>query len=86
MNAVMNAPLNQIRGPVQTRGGYSVFKTLEMHPESFFTLENDRVRQSVTRDARVRKERALFNRYLEELREKFADRIEVYEENLQYLP
>lgn len=86
MNAVMNAPLNQIRGPLQTKGGYSVFKVLEKHPEQFFPLENELVRKAVARDARVRKEREQFNRYLEELREKYADRIEVYEENLRQLP
>ncbi len=85
MNAVMNAPLNQIRGPIQTRGGYSVFKVLERYPESFFSLEVERVRQSVTRDVREQKGREHFNRYLEELRQKYADRIEVFEENLQYL-
>lgn len=86
MNAVMNAPLNQIRGPIQTRGGYSVFKVLEKYPESFFSLEVERVRQSVTRDVREQKAREHFNRYLEELRQKYADRIEVFEENLQHLP
>jgi peptidyl-prolyl cis-trans isomerase C len=85
MNAVMNAPLNQVRGPIQTKGGYSVFEVLERYPESFFTLENEAVRRSVTRDVRQRKERKFFNRYLEELRREAADRIEVYEENLQYL-
>jgi len=85
MNAVMNAPLNQFRGPIQTRGGYSVFKVLEKHPETFFSLEVEGVRQSVIRDVRVHKEREHFNRYLEELRRKYADRIEVFEENLQHL-
>ena len=86
MNTVMNAPLNQVRGPIQTKGGYSVFEVLERYPESFFTLEKEAVRRSVTREVRQRKEREIFNRYLEELRRESADRIEVYEDNLQYLP
>jgi hypothetical protein len=86
MNAVMNAPLSQVQGPIQTKGGYSVFAVVERYPESFFTLEDEMVRRSVTREARVRKEREVFNRYLEELRREYADRIEVYEENLLHLP
>ena len=85
MNAVMNAPLNQVQGPIQTRGDYSLFKVLEMYPETFASLEVDRVRRSVARDVRWYKESEHFNRYLEELWRKYADRIEVFEENMQFL-
>ena len=85
MKAVMNAPLNQVLGPIETRGGYSLFKVLEMYPETFASLEVDKVRRSVARDVRWKKESAHFNRYLEELRQKYADRVEVFEENLQRL-
>jgi len=85
MNAVMNAPLNEVRGPIKTTGGYSVFTVLEKHPEIFHTLESDRVRRSVTRDVRQQKERRAFNRYLEALRQKYAGQITVYEEALASL-
>ena len=83
MNAVMNAPLNEVRGPIKTTGGYSVFKVLEMHPEHYYTLESERVRKAVTRDVREQKERESFNRYLEGLRQKHAGRIQLHEDNLE---
>ena len=35
MNAVMNAELNQLQGPIQTRGGYSIFRVVERYPEIY---------------------------------------------------
>ena len=52
MNAVMNAELNQLKGPVQTKGGYSLFKVVERYDEVYHGLDNERVRNSVTRDVR----------------------------------
>lgn len=83
MNAVMNAPLNEVRGPVKTPGGYSVFTVLEMHPEHYYTLESERVRKAVTRDVRQQQQRESFNRYLEGLRQKHAAKIQLYEDNLE---
>lgn len=85
MNAVLAAEPGQLRGPIQTKGGYSVFKVVEKHPETFYPLSGERVRKSVTRDVRERKEREYFNGYLQELRRKYADGIEVHEEHLQYV-
>ena len=85
MNAVMNAPLNQVRGPIKATGGYSVFKVLERYPETYYPLSSERVRKAVTRDVRQQKEREFFNRYVEDLRQKYAERIEVHEENLESL-
>ena len=83
MNAVMSAPLNELQGPVQTKGKeYSVFRVIERFPESFYTLERRRVREYVTRSIRERKERTVFNEYLEDLREEYAERIKIYEENM----
>ena len=85
MRAVMNAPLNQVQGPVETRGEYSVFTVLERYPESYHSLEVDRVRESVTRDVLELKHREYFNSYLDGLKQKYADRIEVFEGNLPHL-
>ena len=85
MNAVMNAELNQLQGPIQTRGGYSIFRVIERYPEVYHNLELERVRNSVERDVRERMEREFFNSYLRDLREKYAAQIDVYEEHLRYL-
>ena len=85
MNAVMNAELNQLQGPIQTRGGYSIFRVIERYPEIYYGLELERVRNSVERDVRERMEREFFNSYLRDLRQKYAEQVDVYEEHLRYL-
>ena len=85
MNAVMNAELQQFQGPIQTRGGYSIFRVIERYPEIYHGLELERVRNSVERDVRERAEREFFNSYLRDLHQKYAEQIDVYEEHLQYL-
>ncbi len=85
MNAVMNAELNQLQGPIQTRGGYSIFRVIERSPEVYHGLELEQVRNSVERDVRERMEREFFNSYLRDSRQKYAAQIDVYEEHLRYL-
>lgn len=85
MNAVMNAELHQLQGPIQTRGGYSIFRVIERYPEIYRGLELERVRNAVVRDVRERTEREFFNSYLQDLRQKYAEQIDVYEEHLRYL-
>ena len=84
MNAVMNAELNQLQGPIQTRGGYSIFRVIERYPEIYHGLELERVRDVVMRDVRERTEREYFNGYLLDLHKKYAEQIDVYEEHLRY--
>lgn len=86
MNAVMNADLNQLSGPIQSKGGYSIFKVIEMHPEFYHALDDEQVRHKVTRDVRERLEREHFNAYVLDLRKKYATQIDVFEQHLQYLP
>lgn len=85
MNAVMNAELHQLQGPLQTRGGYSIFRVIERYPEVYHGLELERVRNAVERDVRERAEREFFNSYLRDLRQKYVEQIDVYEEHLRYL-
>ena len=85
MNAVMSAELHQLQGPIQTRGGYSIFRVIERHPEIYYSLELERVRNSVERDVRERIEREFFNSYLRDLRQKYAAQIDVHEDHLRYL-
>ena len=84
MNAVMNAELNQLKGPIQTKGGYSLFKVVERYDEVYHDLDNERVRNSVTRDVREKKERHYFNDQLQAFRDKFADQTKVFEEHLEH--
>jgi parvulin-like peptidyl-prolyl isomerase len=83
MNAVMNAPLGEVRGPVRTTGGYSIFVKREHHPERFHTLESERVRSSVMRQAREREEARQFGAFLDSLRQVHADLVEVNEEAVE---
>ena len=85
MNAVMNAELHQLQGPLQTRGGYSIFRVIERYPEIYHGLELERVRDVVVRDVRERTEREFFNSYLRDLHQKYAAQIDVHEEHLRYL-
>ena len=85
MNAVMNAELDSLQGPIQTRGGYSIFRVIARYPEIYHGLDLERVRNAVMRDVRERVERAFFNRYLRDLHEKYAAQIEVHEEHLRYV-
>ncbi len=83
LNAVMNAPVNELRGPVESKGGFSLFKVLERRPRDYFKLENERVRMTLIREIREIKERVLFNEFLESLLRKHSDLIHVSEENLE---
>ena len=85
MNAVMNAELGQLQGPIQARGGYSIFRVIERWPEIFYGLELERVRNAVVRDVQERNEREFFNRYLRDLRQKYAAQIDLREERLRHL-
>ena len=86
MNAVMNAELNQLTGPIQATGGYSIFRVVEMHPEAYHGLDDVQVRKTVMRDVSERVQRAHFNDFLRGLREKYAEQIEIFIDHLQYLP
>ena len=82
LNAAMNAPLNELQGPVESKGGFSLFKVLERWPRDYFKLENERVRTTLKRELRDIKERELFNGFLGSLLQKHSDRIHVSQENL----
>ena len=86
MNAVMNAPEAELRGPIKTTGGFSIFKVVEKHPEHFYTLDNERVQQAVERNVRERQQRQHFNLFAEDVRLRYAERVTIYEDNLAALP
>jgi hypothetical protein len=85
MSVAMNAPLGQVQGPVQTKGGYSVFRVLERQPESHYGLDQSRVRRDVESGVEAEKERTQFNEYLDGLRRKNASRVRIYQDHLEML-
>ncbi|MEE2659877.1 MAG: peptidyl-prolyl cis-trans isomerase [Candidatus Latescibacterota bacterium] len=80
---VMNAPLGKVHGPLQTQGGYSVFEVLDRRPESHHRLEQSRVRRAVEREVRGAFQRQAFNAYLDDLRDRYRDRVQVFDDRLQ---
>jgi parvulin-like peptidyl-prolyl isomerase len=82
LKAVMSAPLDQLQGPIQARGGFSLFRVLEREVRSYYSLENPRIRRSVQRALMESRERILFNELLERLLTQHAGKIEVFDRNL----
>ena len=82
LKAVMSAPLEELQGPIKTKGGFSLFKVLEREEAGYYTLENPQIRKTVNRDVKAAKERTLFNDFLKRLQRKYAEQIEVFEGNL----
>ena len=79
----MNIPLNQIHGPVKAEGGYSLIEVIERVKDQFYTLEESRVRDAVIRDIESRKERAIFNKFLKDIRSNRAYEIEIFDEAIK---
>ena len=70
MNYVMNIPVGEIHGPVGAEGGYSLVQVVERYADSYYTLEESRVRTAVTRDIQNLKQRRVFNAFVADLRER----------------
>ena len=83
MNAAMNGPLNELQGPVETKGGYSIFRVVHRYAASFDPLDKKWVQEMVVRGVKEQKGKSIFNHYLEELGQKYAERIEVFEGNVK---
>ena len=78
--AVQAAEMGEIVGPVQVKGGYSLFKVLhrtqgELPP---FSKEARRARSLL----RQQKEDQIFAELVDELLEKYQDRITIYQDEL----
>jgi peptidyl-prolyl cis-trans isomerase C len=84
MNYVMNIPVGEIHGPVGAEGGYSLVQVVERYADSYYTLEESRVRTAVTRDMRNLKQRRVFNAFVADLRERqrLDGLLVIYEERL----
>ena len=80
----MNIPVGEIHGPVGAEGGYSLVQVVERYADSYYTLEESRVRTAVTRDMRNLKQRRVFNAFVADLRERQSldGRLVIYEDRL----
>ena len=81
VEAVMEAPLDQIQGPVASRQGFSVFRVYERYPAESLPLTGY-VLQKVRAQVKDKKSRTVFADFLKSLREKYAAQVAVYEERL----
>tara|TARA_A100001037_G_scaffold80644_2_gene72774 strand:+ start:3967 stop:5598 length:1632 start_codon:yes stop_codon:yes gene_type:complete len=87
MNYALNIPIGEVYGPVAAEGGFSLLEVVERYEDSFYTLEESRVRSAVVRDLRNLKQRRLFNAHLAALREREsrAGRLAIHEDRLAAL-
>lgn len=85
MNYALNIPLAEIHGPVVAEGGYSLIQVVERYGDSYYSLDESRVRAAVVRDLQRIKERRLFNTYVQDLRQRHSEQTVLYADNLSNL-
>jgi len=77
----LKAKVGTLNGPVEVKGGYTVFKLLDRDEGGYEPFE--RVQRVIMKTLRVQKEKERFADFLEELRTKYDNRIHVDEGNLR---
>jgi len=80
MPVVMESPPGELVGPLEVEGGYSVFRVLGYEDASIEPYETARRRALAL--VRWKRENQALGTLMEQLREKFASRIEIYESRL----
>ncbi len=80
VEAAQEAPTGELTGPVAVEGGYSIFKVLSKEREKQ-TFE--KVKRRVRATIRWQRKQKLFEQYLEELRQKYASQVKIWEDNLK---
>jgi hypothetical protein len=85
MNYAMNIPIGEVHGPIEAEGGYALIQVVERFADSYYTLDESRVRSAVTRDLQNLKERRHFNAYVQETRQRHREQTVVYAESLSNL-
>ena len=80
VEAAFEAQIGELKGPVEVKDGYSIFKVLsrERKRETFAEAE-----WRVRRDVKKIKSREVFNRYVEGLQNKYESHVSIREENLK---
>jgi len=82
VDSALSAPMGQIRGPVPSKGGYSVFKVINrigQHIEPY-----EKVKRRAAAVLRVQKRQALFAQMMARLHEEYAPKVTVFDENLKW--
>ena len=83
--AVSEAEREQVIGPIQVREGYSLFKVMDRRPGQLKPF--DKVERKARALVRAEKKEVRFEDWVDQLMEKYADRIVVSQETLaQALP
>ena len=80
VRAAQEAPLGELTGPVEVKGGYSVFKVVSREEGSqSFAQAKKRVEATV----KWLRKQVIFEQYLAELREKYAAQVTIRENQLE---
>ena len=79
--AVFKAPQGELKGPLEVKGGYSVFRVLEREESRIQPLET--ARRQAKALLRHERENVALTDLLVELREKYASQTKIYPENLK---
>ena len=79
--AVFQAQQGQLEGPLQVKGGYSVFRVLEREESSIEPFET--AQRQAWALVRLERETQALNAFLMQLREKYADQIKIYPDRLK---
>ena len=79
--AVFQAQQGQLEGPLQVKGGYSVFRVLEREESSIEPFET--AQRQAWALVRLERETQALNAFLVQLREKYADQIKIYPDRLK---
>lgn len=79
--AVFQAQQGQLEGPLQVKGGYSVFRVLEREESSIEPFET--AQRQAWALVRLERETQALNAFLVQLREQYADQIKIYPDRLK---
>ena len=80
VRAAQEAPLGELTGPVEVKGGYSVFKVISREEGSQNFAQ---VKKRVEATVKWLRKQVIFEQYLAELREKYAAEVTIRENQLE---
>ena len=80
VHAAQEAPLGELTGPVEVKGGYSVFKVVSREEGSQSFAQ---VKKRVEATVKWLRKQVIFEQYLAELREKYAAQVTIRENQLE---
>ena len=80
VHAAQEAPLGELTGPVEVKGGYSVFKVVSREEGSQSFAQ---VKKRVEATVKWLRKQVIFEQYLAELRKKYAAQVTIREDQLE---